>query len=87
MALLLPSPSLFLKLSKENFTSWFGRAKIAPKSVPHVQHSYIPPSTNEKSLICGVDVAVAVVISLGSFSIDDGDGNDNATNKQFDWSS
>ena len=24
---------------------------------------------------------------LGSFSIDDGDGNDNATNKQFDWSS
>lgn len=24
---------------------------------------------------------------LGSFSIDDGDGNDNATNKQFHWSS
>ena len=46
-----------------------------------------PPSTNKKSLICGVDVAVAVVISLGSFSIDDGDGNDNTTNKQFDWSS
>ena len=23
---------------------------------------------------------------LGSFSIDDGDGNDNATNKQFNWS-
>ena len=27
------------------------------------------------------------VALLGSFSIDDGDGNDNATNKQFDWSS
>ena len=24
---------------------------------------------------------------LGSFSIDDGNGNDNATNKEFDWSS
>ena len=24
--------------------------------------------------------------SLGSFSIDDGDGNDKTTNKQFDWS-
>ena len=24
---------------------------------------------------------------LGIFSIDDGEGNDNATNKQFDWSS
>ena len=24
---------------------------------------------------------------LGNFSIDDGDGNDNTTNKQFDWSS
>ena len=24
---------------------------------------------------------------LGSLSIDDGDGNDNAANKQFDWSS
>lgn len=23
----------------------------------------------------------------GSFSVDDGDGNDNATGKQFDWSS
>ena len=28
-----------------------------------------------------------VVLAIGSFSIDDGDGNDNATNKQFDWSS
>ena len=24
---------------------------------------------------------------IGSFSIDDGDGDDNATDKQFDWSS
>ena len=30
---------------------------------------------------------VAVNLSLGSFSIDDGDGNDNTTNKQFHWSS
>ena len=30
--------------------------------------------------------ARAVALSLGSFSIDDGDGNDNATNKKFDWS-
>ena len=27
------------------------------------------------------------VIIIGSFNIDDGDGNDSATNKQFDWSS
>ena len=28
-----------------------------------------------------------LTLELVSFSIDDGDGNDNATNKQFDWSS
>ena len=46
-------------------TSLFGRLrqKIAPKSVPHVQHDYFS-SINQslKSLICGVVVAVAVVI-------------------------
>ena len=31
--------------------------------------------------------SAVVVLAIGSFSIDDGDGNDNATNKQFDWSS
>ena len=54
------------KLKYENFTSSFGRLrqKIAPKSVPHVQPTRlffrIQPI---KSMICGVVVAVPVVIS------------------------
>ena len=52
-------------LKYENFTSSFGRLrqKIAPKSVPHVQHDYFSFSQPIKSLICGVVVAVPVVVS------------------------
>ena len=31
--------------------------------------------------------AVLTLGTLGSFSIHDGNGNDNATNEEFDWSS
>ena len=49
----------------ENFTSSFGILcqTIAPKSVPHVQHDYFFLIQPIKSLICGVVVAVAVVVS------------------------
>ena len=49
----------------ENFTSSFGRLcqKTAPKSVSHVQHDYFFLIQPIKSLICGVVVAVAVVVS------------------------
>ena len=53
-------------LKNDNFTSSFGRLrqKIAPKSVPHVQQDYISFLIQPiKSLMCGVVVAVAVVIS------------------------
>ena len=46
-------------------------------------------STRRKTSEChiaGKQVRVTVKI-IGSLSIDDGDSNDNATNKQFDWSS
>ena len=50
-----------MKISRRRLTDY--AKKIAPKSVPHVQHDYFP-SFNQaiKSLICGVVVAVTVVI-------------------------
>ena len=53
-------------LKYENFTSSFGklRQKSVPKSVPHVQHDYFSLFNQSiKSLVCGVVVAVPVVIS------------------------
>ena len=47
-----------------NFTSFGGlRRKTAGKSVPHVQHDYFFLIQPIKSLICGVVVAVAAVVS------------------------
>ena len=42
---------------------WQTTSKIAPKSVTHVQHDYFSLMQPIKSFICGVVVAVAVVIS------------------------
>ena len=74
--------SRFLQNLK-NLTSSFGRLRqnIPPKSLPQVQY-YCFSSFNQsvKSLICGqVAVAVAVLVSLGSFSNNDRDGKKNVT--------
>ena len=53
-------------LKYENFTSSFGklRQKSVPKRVPPVQHDYFSLFNQSiKSLVCGVVVAVPVVIS------------------------
>ena len=42
---------------------WQTTSKIAPKSVTHVQHDYFSLMQPIESFICGVVVAVAVVIS------------------------
>ena len=62
---LLHRAGIFVRTSKENFTSSFGRLlpKIAPKSVPHVQRDYFFLIQPIISLIRGVVVLVAVAFS------------------------